>query len=294
MAGTVPAPYAKYKDELIETAKYIVAPGKGILASDESAGTIGKRLAGIGLDNTPENARKYREILYTSENLQEHVSGCIMFHDMMYEKAADGKAFTQLLTEKGIKIGIKVDKGLKPLPGTTTGEQWTTGLDGLLERCQQYYKDGARFAKWRNVLSISDVNPTDAAIHDCVTTLAKYAAICQEAGLVPIVEPEIMLDGNHTLERAKQVHEKVWGAQYAMLQKYGILLEGSLFKPSMIVPGADVAKETPETIARVTIEGLKRTVPAAMPGVTFLSGGMSEEQATEVLDAINRFPGKKP
>jgi fructose-bisphosphate aldolase class I len=290
MAGTVPAPYAKYKDELIETAKYIVAPGKGILASDESAGTIGKRLAGIGLDNTPENARKYREILYTSDNLQEHVSGCIMFHDMMYEKAADGKPFTALLTEKGIKIGIKVDKGLKPLPGTTTGEQWTTGLDGLLERCQQYYKDGARFAKWRNVLSISDVNPTDAAIHDCVTTLAKYAAICQEAGLVPIVEPEIMLDGNHTLERAKQVHEKVWGAQYAMLQKYGILLEGSLFKPSMVVPGADLPKETPETIAKVTIECLKRTVPPAMPGVTFLSGGQSEEEATLHIQAMNVTP----
>jgi len=163
-------------------------------------------------------------------------------------------------------------------------------MDGLLERCEQYYKDGARFAKWRNVLTISDVNPTDAAIHDCVSTLAKYAATCQQAGLVPIVEPEIMLDGNHSLERARVVHEKVWGAQYAMLQKYGVLLEGSLFKPSMIVPGADVAKETPETIARVTIEGLKRTVPAAMPGVTFLSGGQSEEEATLHIQAMNVTP----
>jgi fructose-bisphosphate aldolase class I len=290
MAGVVPAPYAKYKDELIETAKYIAAPGKGILASDESAGTIGKRLAGINVENTPENARKYREILYTTEGLEEHISGCIMFHDMMYLSTADGKKFTDLLNEKGIKIGIKVDKGLKPLPGTTTDEQWTTGLDGLFERCEQYYKDGARFAKWRNVLSISDVNPTDAAIHDCVTTLAKYAAICQAAGLVPIVEPEIMLDGNHTLERAREVHEKVWGAQYAMLQKYGVLLEGSLFKPSMVVPGADCPKETAETVAKATIETLKRTVPVAMPGVTFLSGGQSEEEATEHIMAMNVTP----
>jgi len=290
MAGIVPAPYAKYKDELIETAKYIAAPGKGILASDESAGTMGKRLAGIGVENNNENARRYRELLYLTEGLEEHISGCIMFHDMMYEKAADGTAFTDLLNAKKIKIGIKVDKGLKPLPGTTTGEQWTTGLDGLLERCQQYYKDGARFAKWRNVLSISDVNPSDAAIHDCVTTLAKYAAICQEAGLVPIVEPEIMLDGNHTLERATVVHEKVWGAQYAMLQKYGVLLEGSLFKPSMIVPGADVAKETAEVVAKVTVETLKRTVPSAMPGVTFLSGGQSEEEATLHIQAMNVTP----
>merc|ERR1711939_113438 len=163
------------------------------------------------------------------------------------------------------------------------------------ERCEQYYKDGARFAKWRNVLSISDVNPTDAAIHDCVTTLAKYAAICQAARLVPIVEPEIMLDGNHTLERAKVVHEKVWGAQYAMLQKYGILLEGSLFKPSMIVPGADVPKESAETVAKVTVETLKRTVPSAMPGVTFLSGGQSKDEnvkaAQDMLRALAQANG---
>jgi fructose-bisphosphate aldolase class I len=287
MAGIVPAPYAKYKDELIETAKYIAAPGKGILASDESSGTCGKRLAGINVENTKENQRKYREILYLTEGLGEHISGAIMFHDMMYESTADGKKFTDLLTGHGIKIGIKVDAGLEAFPGTTTGEQWTKGLDGLFERCEKYYADGARFAKWRNVLSISDVNPSDAAIHDCVTTLAKYAAICQAAGLVPIVEPEIMLDGNHTLERARVVHEKVWGAQYAMLQKYGVLLEGSLFKPSMIVPGADIAKETPETVAKVTVETLKRTVPAAMPGVTFLSGGQSEEEATLHIQAMN-------
>jgi len=292
MSGAVPTPGAKFHDELIATAKAISAPGKGILASDESPGTCSKRLAAINLEATTENQRKYRELLYTVENLGEHISGAIMYEATLYEKTAAGKPFVDVLKEQGILPGIKVDKGLKPLPGSTTGEQMTMGLDGLSDRCAEYYKQGARFAKWRNILTISDSNPTDAAIYDCVNTLAKYASICQTEGLVPIVEPEIMLDGNHSLETARRVHEKVWGAQYSALQQYGVLLEGSLFKPSMIVPGADVAKESPQVVAKVTVDTLLKTVPAMMPGVTFLSGGQSEEEATVHIQAMNTYRPK--
>jgi fructose-bisphosphate aldolase class I len=289
MSGAVLSPGAKFKDELIATAKAITAPGKGILASDESTGTAGKRLATIGVEGTEENCRTYRELLYTTEGLGEHISGAIMFEKTLYEKSDDGKQFVDILKEQGIIPGIKVDKGLKPLPGSTTGEQWTSGLDGLAERCAEYYKQGARFCKWRNVLTISDTNPTDGAIIDCVNTLAKYAAIAQTEGLVPIVEPEIMLDGNHSMETARRVHAKVWEAQYHALAQYGVMLEGSLFKPSMIVPGADVKKESPEVVAQVTVDTLLKTVPAMMPGVTFLSGGQSEEEATLHIHAMNTY-----
>jgi fructose-bisphosphate aldolase class I len=292
MSGLVPSPGLKFKDELIATAKAISATGKGILASDESPGTCGKRLAAINLEATDENQRKYRELLYTTESLGEHISGAIMYEATLYQSTADGKKFVDVLKEQKIIPGIKVDKGLKPLPGSTTGEQWTAGMDDLAPRCAKYYEAGARFAQWRNVLTISDTNPTDAAIYDCVMTLAKYAAICQSEGLCPIVEPEIMLDGNHSLETARKVHEKVWGAQYSALRQYGVLLEGSLFKPSMIVPGADVAKESPETVAAVTVDALLATVPANMPGITFLSGGQSEEEATVHIQAMNAYKPK--
>jgi len=289
MSGAVPEPAAKFKDELIATAKAITAPGKGILASDESTGTCGKRLATINVEPTVENQRWYRELLYTTEGLGEHISGAIMFEETLYQKTEDGKQFVDVLKEQGVIPGIKVDKGLKPLPGSLTGEQWTMGLDGLADRCKKYYEQGARFAKWRNVLTISDTNPTDAAILDCVNTLAKYAAICQTEGLVPIVEPEIMLDGDHSFETARRVHSKVWEAQYHALAQYGVMLEGSLFKPSMIVPGADIAKESPEKVAQVTVDTLLKTVPAMMPGVTFLSGGQSEEEATTHIQAMNTY-----
>eukprot|EP00811_Abedinium_folium_P037167 NODE_9807_length_1398_cov_2.524784.p1 GENE.NODE_9807_length_1398_cov_2.524784~~NODE_9807_length_1398_cov_2.524784.p1 ORF type:complete len:286 (-),score=104.47 NODE_9807_length_1398_cov_2.524784:330-1187(-) len=213
-----------------------------------------------------------------------------MFDATFYQKCSDGKPFVQLLNERGILVGIKVDKGLKTLPGSLTGEQWTTGLDDLAERCRNYYEGGGRFAKWRNVLKISkDGNPTQSAILDCTMTLAKYATICQTEGLVPIVEPEVMLDGDHDLATAQRVHQRVWAMQYQMCQAYGMLLEGSLFKPSMVVPGADLPKERPEVVAAATIDTLLRTVPAAMPGITFLSGGQSEEEATIHLNAMNSY-----
>lgn len=288
-----PAAGLKFKDELIANAKKVASSGKGILASDESPGTCKKRFDEISLECNDENQRRYRELLYTTPGIEEAISGVIMYEATMNQSTGDGKRFVDLLQEKGIVVGIKVDKGLKSLPGSTTGEQWTAGLDDLADRAGKFYQAGARFAKWRNVLKISkDGNPTDASILDCTTTLAKYAVICQEAGLVPIVEPEIMLDGDHDMETARRIHKKVWAMQWDMCTKYGLLLEGSLFKPSMVVPGADFdgGKKAPaDEVAAVTIDTLLQTVPAAMPGITFLSGGQSEEEASVHLNAMNKY-----
>eukprot|EP00747_Dinoflagellata_sp_TGD_P145371 gnl/TRDRNA2_/TRDRNA2_176582_c0_seq1.p1 gnl/TRDRNA2_/TRDRNA2_176582_c0~~gnl/TRDRNA2_/TRDRNA2_176582_c0_seq1.p1 ORF type:complete len:385 (-),score=97.39 gnl/TRDRNA2_/TRDRNA2_176582_c0_seq1:440-1543(-) len=284
-----PDPAAKYKDELIATAKQVAAKGKGILASDESPGTCKKRFDSINLECTDENQRRYRELLYSTPGLEESISGVIMHESTFKQSTSSGQGFVDYLRRKGILVGIKVDTGLKDLPGSTTGEQWTSGLDDLAQRAAKFYEGGARFAKWRNVLKISkDGNPTDAAIIDCTTTLAKYAVICQANGLVPIVEPEVMLDGDHDLGTAQRIHEKVWKMQYDMCSKYGMLLEGSLFKPSMIVPGADLPKAKAAEVAKVTIETLRRTVPPAMPGITFLSGGQSEAEATDHLNEMNK------
>lgn len=282
-------PYAKFQDELVKNAKAIASRGKGILASDESPGTCKKRFDDIALECNDENQRRYRELLYTTPGLEDHISGVIMYDATFWQKHTDGTPFVELLQKKGIVVGVKVDKGLAELPGTNTGEQWTKGLDDLQARCRKYYENGARFAKWRNVLKISkNGNPSEAAIFDCTMTLAKYATICQSEGLVPIVEPEVMLDGDHDIETAYRVHRRVWQSQYAACQLYGMLLEGSLFKPSMVVPGADIAKETPERVAQFTIDALLQTVPAAMPGITFLSGGQSEEEATIHLNEMNK------
>merc|ERR1719443_2704252 len=195
-----PKPWLKYKDELIKTASSIASPGKGILASDESTGTCTKRLNDIGMEGTVEEQRGYRQMLYTTPGLSEHIAGAIMFEKTLYESSDDGVPFVKILGDQGILAGIKVDQGLKKIDGTDGGETWTAGMDSLKERCAEYYKQGARFAKWRNVLYITDNTPSDAAILDCVTTLAQYAATCQSEGLVPIVEPEVSLDGNHDIE----------------------------------------------------------------------------------------------
>merc|ERR1719379_518047 len=195
-----PKPWLKHKDELIKTASAIASPGKGILASDESTGTCTKRLNDIGLEGTVEEQRGYRQMLYTTEGLNEHISGAIMFEKTLYESTDSGIPFVKVLGDQGILSGIKVDQGLKKIDGTDGGETWTAGLDTLKERCAKYYEQGARFAKWRNVLYSTDKTPSDAAILDCVTTLAQYAATCQSEGLVPIVEPEVSLDGNHDIE----------------------------------------------------------------------------------------------
>merc|ERR1719231_1648685 len=289
-----PKPWLKFKDELIKTASYIASPGKGILASDESTGTCALRLKDIGMEGTIDEQRGYRQMLYTTPGLNEHIAGAIMFEKTLYESAADGTPFVKVLADQGIIPGIKVDTGLKKIDGTDGAETWTWGLDDLKERAAKYYEQGARFAKWRNVLYITDNTPTDAAIMDCVTTLAQYAATCQAEGLVPIVEPEVSLDGNHDIETTKEVTRNVWKMQYEVLQQYGVLMEGMLFKPAMIVPGADAPKESAEKVAKYTLDVMKETVPPTMAGITFLSGGQSEEEATQHIQAMAEYMPDAP
>ena len=225
------------KKELKDIAARIVAPGKGILAADESTGTMGKRLAGIGVENTEENRRQYRQLLFTSgQQMANCIGGVILFHETLYQKADDGTPFIKLIKDKGIVAGIKVDKGVVPLAGTI-GETTTQGLDGLGDRCAQYKKDGCDFAKWRSVLKISDHTPSELAIKENANVLARYATICQANGLVPIVEPEVLVDGDHTLQRAQQVTEAVLSATYKALVDHHVYLEGTLLKPNMVTAG---------------------------------------------------------
>lgn len=228
---------AELKAELKKIAETIVTPGKGILAADESTGTMGKRLAGIGVENVEENRRAYRQLLFTSgAEMAKSISGVILFHETVYQKADDGTSFVKILRDNGIIPGIKVDKGVVPLAGTN-GEGTTQGLDGLAERCAQYKKDGCDFAKWRCVLKISDHTPSELAIKENANVLARYATICQQNGLVPIVEPEILCDGDHTLERCQTVTEAVLSAQYKALVDHHVYLEGTLLKPNMVTAG---------------------------------------------------------
>jgi fructose-bisphosphate aldolase class I len=284
------------KKELAEIAAAIVAPGKGILAADESTATIGKRLQSINVENNEDNRRAYRELLFSTNKdvIGNHVSGVILFHETLYQKASDGTPFVQLLKERNIIPGIKVDKGVVPLFGTDD-ECTTQGLDDLQARCIQYKKDGCHFAKWRCVLKIKKDCPSKLAILENANVLARYASICQSARIVPIVEPEILPDGDHDLQRCQQVTEEVLAAVYKALADHHVYLEGTLLKPNMVTPGQSCPKKaTPQEIAAATVTALSRTVPPAVPGVTFLSGGQSEEEASVNLDAINKFPGKKP
>ncbi|KAJ1972500.1 hypothetical protein H4R35_004640 [Dimargaris xerosporica] len=288
---------AQEKAALAEIAQAIVAPGKGILAADESTGTIGKRFAGIQVENVEDNRQAYRELLFTAEPaeaLSKSLGGVIFFEETLYQKTKDGKPFTQVLHERGIIPGIKVDKGVTQLLGTD-GETTTTGLDGLAERLQKYYEAGARFAKWRCVLKIGNGCPTFLAIDENAHVLARYASICQANRIVPIVEPEILMDGDHDLEVAKDVTERVLAAVYKKLNEHHVYLEGSLLKPNMVCPGQDCPKKyTPQEIAEATVTVLRRTVPAAVPGITFLSGGQSEEAATVHLNEMNRTSALRP
>lgn len=286
---------AEQKKELAETANAIVAPGKGILAADESTGTCGKRFSAIGCENTEENRRLYRQLLFTADkSLSDHISGVILFHETFYQKADDGTPLVEILKQKGIIPGIKVDKGVVPL-SHTLDECTTQGLDGLAERCAEYYKGGARFAKWRSVLKIGNHTPSYEAMLENANVLARYASICQQNGLVPIVEPEVLPDGEHDLEMARRVTEEVLAFTYKALSDHKVFLEGSLLKPNMVTAGHGCQKKfTPQENASATVIALQRTVPAAVPGITFLSGGQSEEDATINLNAINSFPGRKP
>jgi len=285
------------KQNLKDIAASIVAVGKGILAADESTGTIGKRFAEIALQNTEENRRAYRELLFTAgKDLSHCLGGVILYEETLYQKDSNGKPFIEILKELGINAGIKVDKGVVPLNGTRN-ECTTQGLDGLAERCAQYFKDGCTFAKWRCVIKINQdaCVPTDVAIQENAQVLARYASICQANGLVPIVEPEILIDGDHNLATSLRITERVLACVYKTLVDHHIYLEGTLLKPNMVTPGQSCSnKATPEEIGLATVTALRRTVPAAVPGVTFLSGGQSELQATANLNAMNRVDLLKP
>jgi len=286
-------PTEDLQKELKEIANALVAPGKGILAADESNGTMGKRLASVGQENSEENRRKFRELLFSSDKaaMSQSISGVILFHETVYQKAANGTPLIDLIKEKGIIPGIKVDKGVKDLFGSE-GECTTQGLDDLDVRAKQYKADGCQFAKWRCVLKINTNTPSYQAIMENANVLARYASICQSAGLVPIVEPEVLCDGDHSLERCQKVTETVLAAVYKALNDHHVYLEGSLLKCNMVTPGQSAAQQaTPEQIGRATVECLSRTMPAAVPGVVFLSGGQSELQATQNLNAINQFTG---
>jgi len=289
-------PTHKYAAELIATARKIATPGKGILAADESTGTIGKRFKSINIENNRENRRHYREMLFRTPDLGKYISGVILFEETLYETTMDGKRrLVDFLKEQGVVLGIKVDQGLKPIPGTDK-ENYTVGITGLEERCQKYYKEGCRFAKWRAVIEISPSKPSPLAIKETAEGLARYAAICQANGLVPVVEPEVLMDGAHSLEICQYWTEKVLAAVYKALNDHNVLLEGTLLKPNMVLPGTESGqKVTPAQIAAATVRTLQRCVPAAVPGITFLSGGQSEEEATVNLNAMNALDlGPRP
>jgi len=286
-----------YTAELIATARAIAAPGKGILAADESTGTIGQRFVKINVENVEENRRKYRQLLFKTEGLEKYISGVILYDETLYQKTDEGVSFVEIMQAKGIIPGIKVDKGIKPLTGTN-GECVTQGIDDLDTRCAKYYAAGARFAKWRAVLHIKDTigaTPSQVAIDENAQTLARYASICQANGLVPIVEPEVLMDGDFSIEVAAACTERVIAACYKALSDHHVMLEGTLLKPNMVRSGSDAAVQADASqIALATVRVLQHTVPCAVPGITFLSGGMSEEDASLALNAINHAPGPKP
>jgi fructose-bisphosphate aldolase class I len=282
-------------DELNTIARKMVAPGKGILAADESTGTIQKRFDKIGVENTEDNRRAYRELLFrTGTAMKQHIGGVILFDETIRQKAKDGTPLVKLIEDAGSVPGIKVDKGAKPLAGAPN-ETITEGLDGLRERFQEYHKLGARFAKWRGVYEIAPSasnggNPSHDAIHANAHALARYAALAQENGIVPIVEPELLMDGDHTIERCEGVTEWILKEVFQELYYAGVKLEGIILKPNMVVPGMKCAKQnSAEEVAERTIKILKRCCPAAVPGIAFLSGGQSDEDATAHLDAMNKL-----
>jgi fructose-bisphosphate aldolase class I len=273
--------------ELAATAQALVAKNRGILAADESSGTIAKRFAAIKLESTEENRRAYREMLFTAPGAGEFISGVILYDETLRQKTKAGVPFAAYLSQKGMIPGIKVDAGAKPLPGFA-GETITEGLDGLRERLAEYRKLGARFAKWRAVIDIGTGIPSGYAIDANAHALARYAALCQEAGIVPIVEPEVLMDGSHNLQRCEEVTNTVLQRVFGHLQAARILLEGMLLKPNMVVAGKKCAEQpSAEEAAEATLRTLKRHVPCAVPGIAFLSGGQSPSEATLHLNLMN-------
>jgi fructose-bisphosphate aldolase class I len=281
--------------DLAAVAQAMVAPGRGILAADESTGTIERRFASIKVECIEENRRAYRDMLFSSRGLGQFVSGVILYDETIRQKSADGTPFVDLLANNGILPGIKVDTGAKEL-ALCPQEKVTEGLDNLSRRCAEYVKMGAKFAKWRAVITIGADIPSSTCIAANAHALARYAAICQQAGLVPIVEPEVLMDGDHTIERCEQVTEWTLNAVYEALYMNRVSLEGSVLKPSMVISGKDCPQQAGvEEVAERTVRTLKRTVPAAVAGIAFLSGGQSDEAATAHLGAMNRmFAGRLP
>jgi fructose-bisphosphate aldolase class I len=277
-------------DQLPEIAQAMVAAGKGIIAIDESNATIKKRFDAVGVECTEENRRAYREMLLGTPNLSDYISGAILYDETLRQSTKDGVPFTQLMMDNGILPGIKVDKGTVPLAGFP-GEVVTDGLDGLRERLNEYAALGAKFAKWRAVINI-DIDegmPSDTCIEANAHALARYAALCQEAGIVPMVEPEVIMDGQHDIEDCYVVTEKVLHALFDALYKHNVMLEGTILKASMVIPGKDCDKQADvEEVADFTVQCLKSSVPATLPGIVFLSGGQSDDAATAHLNEMNK------
>lgn len=279
---------------LHETARKLVAPGRGILAADESFPTIAKRFDSIGVESTEDARRTYREMLMTAPGSEAFVSGVIMFDETLRQSTAAGVPFSKVLRELGVVPGIKVDKGAKPMAGTD-GEKVTEGLDGLRDRLNEYRELGAGFAKWRAVIKIANGLPTHACLHANAHALARYASLCQEAGIVPIVEPEVLMDGDHTLERSFEVTSRALRLVFGELAALNVDLRGILLKPNMVIAGKSAAQASSvDEVAQWTLRCLQDNVPAAVPGIVFLSGGQTPEQATAHLGAMNRLDGARP
>jgi fructose-bisphosphate aldolase class I len=274
-------------EELEKVARAMVAKGKGVLAADESSGTIKRRFDSIKLESNEKTRQAYRELLLTTKGIEEAISGVILYDETIRTTTSDGTPFPQVLSKKGILPGIKVDKGPVDIPGFA-GEVVTEGLDGLRGRVKEYRDLGAKFAKWRAVITIGDGIPTRTCLELNAHVLARYAALCQEGGLVPIVEPEVLLDGSHTIERCQEVTEQTLAITFEELFNQRVAFEGMILKPSMVVSGKDCPRQAGiEEVAERTIRCLKRTVPGAVPGIAFLSGGQTPEKATEHLNAMN-------
>jgi fructose-bisphosphate aldolase, class I len=277
-------------EKLATTAKAMVAPGKGLLAADESSGTIKKRFDTIDVESTEDNRRAYRDLLFTTEGIETCISGVILFDETIRQSSADGTPFPKLLAGKGIIPGIKVDTGAKQLAMAEKGETVTEGLDGLRERLAEYAQLGAGFAKWRATYTITDELPSRLAFDANAHALARYAALCQEAGIVPIVEPEVLMEGGHSIERSEIVTSAALQALYDQLFEQRIFLEGTILKPNMVLSGYDAKKQASDAeIAECTVQTFLRHVPAAVPGIMFLSGGQTDEQATARLNEMNKL-----
>ncbi len=275
-------------EDLEQVAKTLVAPGKGILAADESFPTIEKRFLSIGIASTKMFRQAYRELLFTTVGIEEFISGVIMFDETIKDKASDGTAFPEILTKKGIITGIKVDEGLEDMPGYQ-GDKLTKGINGLENSLLEYKKLGAKFAKWRAAFTVSEINPSIQCVEENANRLAEYASICQANGFVPIVEPEILMDGAHTIDKCYETTRSVLRIVFLKLKEKNINFKAMLLKPNMILPGKDATPVTATEIAQKTLEVLKEIVPTDVPGIVFLSGGQTEDEATINLREINKL-----